>query len=421
MKPRFDDDEAVSVTLGTDGEDVPVKSSSEKPPKKKKKHYINDENKPNARYILSGKRWIIFWTVAAAVIFQIYFGIFGLRIPYFISLYGNESVKSLHAGHMMLQTAFQRQGEINWWKGYLVGITTSFPIGAALAVAGASFQSLFKNPLASPDILGVTAGGSLGGGIYILATLGSAGNGVMDVVHKVQIGPIVFPLGMFQVVMFVSGLAAVGLVMLIATAIDRNFRSMTTLMLTGMAISATCNSVLTYIKAVLMPTDDTDIRTNLLSTLLYGNFGGSGVWTITAALVIFAPILIFLGFRLNAMTFGEEAAKGMGIRTNAIRIGVVVCSTFLVISVVSTLGPISWVGMVAPFIGRMLVGPDNKKLLPFSMLLGSLIVTVLGEAHSLHLPVISFFAGTSAITFFSVVMFFGFLIWSRKRGGSAWL
>jgi iron complex transport system permease protein len=170
-----------------------------------------------------------------------------------------------------------------------------------------------------------------------------------------------------------------------------------------------------------MPTADADNRSSLLNVLMYGQLGSSASKLIVISLIIFTPILIFFSFRLNAMTFGEEEAKGMGIHTNFIRMGVIICSTFLVISVVSTVGQISWIGMVAPFIGRMLVGPDNKKLLPFSMILGSLLVAVFGEAHSFHVPLISFFSGTSSVTFFSILLFFIFLVWSRKRGGSVWM
>lgn len=382
--------------------------------------HVEGKEQSNNGYILSrGKHWIIFGIIVAAVIFQLFFGILGRRIPYFFSLSGDQPVKALHTG-IILSTEFQRQGEITWWKGYLGEIPGLLAVGAALAIAGASFQSLFKNPLASPDILGVTAGGTLGGGIYIMATVGTAGTGVL--VNKgIRLGPFNFPWGMFQVVMFFSGLATVALVMLIATKIDGKFRSVTALMLTGMAISAVCNSLLSCIKTALIPTDDTDNRSTLLNVLMYGQLGSSASKLIIISLIIFTPILIFLSFRLNAMTFGEEEARGMGIHTNVIRMGVIVCSTFLVISVVSTVGQISWIGMVAPFIGRMLVGPDNKKLLPFSMILGSLFVAVFAEAQSFHVPFISFFSGTSSVTFFSILLFFVFLVWSRKRGGSVWM
>lgn len=379
----------------------------------------NPKNEQNNRYILSGKYWIIFWIIVAAVIFQLFFGVLGMRIPYFISLLKGESVKALHTG-IILHTELQREGEIVWWKGYLSGIPGLMAVGAALALAGASFQSLFKNPLASPDILGVTAGGTLGGGIYLLATLGAAGTSAMEN-QGIKIGPFNFPWGMFQIVMFLSGLITVALVVFIAAKIDKKFHSVTALMLTGMVISAVCNSLLSCIKVILMPTADDDNRVSLLNVLMYGQLGSSASKLIIISLLIVTPILIFFSFRLNAMTFGEEEARGMGIHTNLIRMGIIICSTFLVISVVSTVGQISWIGMVAPFIGRLLVGPDNKKLLPFSMILGSLLVAVFAEAHFFHVPIISFFSGTSSVTFFSIVLFFIFLVWSRKRGGSVWM
>jgi iron complex transport system permease protein len=422
-RSRADEEEEVISFIFEDSSVTKTENKTYGSTKTKEKLTVHIEDdalkQANNRYILRGKYWIIFWIIVVLIVFQLFFGIFGMRIPYFISLLGDKPVKALHTSNI-LNTEIQRQGEITWWRGYLSGIPGLLAVGAALAIAGASFQSLFKNPLASPDILGVTAGGTLGGGIYILATVGAAGTGVLE--NKgLQLGPFNLPWGMFQIVMFLSGLATVGLVVLIATKIDRKFRSVTALMLTGMAISAVCNSLLSCIKTALMPTEDADNRSSLLNVLMYGQLGSSASKLIIISLIIFTPILIFFSFRLNAMTFGEEEAKGMGIHTNFIRMGVIICSTFLVISVVSTVGQISWIGMVAPFIGRMLVGPDNKKLLPFSMVLGSLLVAVFGEAHSFHVPLISFFSGTSSVTFFSIVLFFIFLVWSRRRGGSVWM
>ncbi|MFT9077775.1 FecCD family ABC transporter permease [Ethanoligenens sp.] len=415
-EPAAEQDEIIFVTLDE------TATAKRTPIKPRRTHFVKpkkQEARATTRYILSGKRWIVFWVIVALIVFQLFFGILGSRIPYFIRLFSARPIFPFHVDNHVLTTMAQIHSERVWQLAFLKGTASVFSIGAVLALAGSSFQSLFKNPLASPDVLGVTAGGSLGGGIYIIATLNAAGNTIQS--HGLQIGPLQFPLGMMQVVMLFSGLAVVLLVVLISTYINRQFRSTTTLMLTGMAISAVCTSILSYIKADLLPTDDTDNRITQLSVLMYGNLGNNAPLTIAIMGAVFTPILFLLGSRLDAMTFGEEEAKGLGIQTGLVRMSVIVCATFLVISVVSTVGPVSWVGMVAPFVARMLVGPDNKKLMPVSMVLGSLLVAVVEQVASFHLPVIRFFGPMTSITVASVILFFVFLVWSKKKGGSAWM
>lgn len=227
-------------------------------------------------------------------------------------------------------------------------------VGASLSVAGAAYQGMFKNPMVSPDLLGVAAGASVGACIGLLLSLNS-----------VEV----------QILAFISGLLAVLLVMLISSAVSQTgSNNLLTLVLSGTVISSLCTAVTSLIKYIA----DTETKLPEITFWLMGSLAKTGAWKNVIILLIMFLIgavpLYFLRWKINVMAFGEEEAQTMGIDTRKLRIIIIACSTLLTASSVATCGVIGWVGLVVPHISRFLVGPNYLKLLPCSMLMGGVFM-----------------------------------------------
>ncbi len=223
--------------------------------------------------------------------------------------------------------------------------------GAAVSAAGAAFQGLFRNPLVSPDLLGVASGASVGACIAILLSLSSP---------------------MIQLFSFVSGLAAVLLVVGVSTAVTRTSGGgLLIMVLSGIVISSLASAV-TSLTKYLAPTET---KLPEITFWLMGSFARSGsianLALLSAVFVLAAVPLLLLRWKLNVMSFGEEEARALGINTVRIRLVIITCATLLTASTVALCGVIGWVGLVIPHMCRFLVGPNYLALLPSSMVLGS--------------------------------------------------
>lgn len=235
----------------------------------------------------------------------------------------------------------------------------AFCIGAALAVAGATYQGLFRNPLVSPDILGVSAGAGLGAalGIYVAAT-----NFGSDVAN--------FPKDnflSFQILSFVGGLAAVSIVCAIV-ALIRSPESRLNFILIGIAIGSMFAAGTALIKLILQAED--------MRWLVYFLVGG--LYKITSAdfyptipifLLGIVPIFLFR-WHLNAIAMGEEEARTLGLNTRLL-VGIFIASsTLMTAAAVGLAGIMGWVGLLVPHFARLIVGPEFSRLIPASFLLG---------------------------------------------------
>lgn len=223
-------------------------------------------------------------------------------------------------------------------------------IGAALSLSGASYQSVFKNPLVAPDMLGVSSGACVGASLCILLGFSQAG---------VQGGA------------FVGGLLAVFLAVSIPRIIGKN--SIVMLVLSGIIVSGLTGSLLGIIKYLA----DSDTQ---LPAITYWQLGSlvSVVWTNLLASGV--PILLCMIFmmlirwRMNILTLSEEENHMLGKHNGFLRYAVILCATILTACSVCISGTIGWVGLVIPHFSRMMVGPDNRKLLPIAMVLGALFL-----------------------------------------------
>jgi iron complex transport system permease protein len=278
------------------------------------------------------------------------------------------------------------------WNVRLPRVAAAILIGAALASAGATYQGLFRNPLVSPDILGVSAGASLGAVLAIFLDQ---------------------PVVVIQISSFCGGLLAVGAVYAVGTAI-RDRDPVLTLVLAGVAIGAVVGAGISLIKILADPY-------NQLPAITYWLLGSltavtrADVLSILPATLIGLTPLILLRWRMNVMTLGDEEAQTLGVDTRITRTALIAGATLITAASVSIAGIVGWIGLVIPHIARLLVGPDFRKLLPASILLGGaymLVVDTLARSvAAIEIPL-------GILTAVVGAPFFLWLLASGRRGWS---
>lgn len=219
-------------------------------------------------------------------------------------------------------------------------------IGAALSVAGVSYQGMFRNPMVSPDLLGASTGAGFGAALALLLSM-----------------------NYFAVTLsaFLFGLAAV----MLAYLISRRSRMDITLsmVLAGMMISSLFTSGTSLIKLLA----DTESQLPAITYWLMGSLTSvRGRDVRFAALPVLLGILplLLLRWRINLLTLSEAEARSMGVDTRRLRLTVIFCATLMTAASVSISGMIGWVGLVIPHFCRMIFGYDYRRLLPASALLG---------------------------------------------------
>ncbi|EKT52973.1 FecCD family ABC transporter permease [Providencia burhodogranariea] len=226
-------------------------------------------------------------------------------------------------------------------------------IGGGLAIAGAAYQGMFRNPLVSPDILGVSAGAGVGAviGIFFGQSL-------------------VF----IQLAAFVGGLTAVTLVCLIAR-MARQHDPILSLVLVGVAISALCGSAISLMKILADPyTQLPSITFWLLGGL--SSITQSDLLSALPIMLIGIIPLLLLRWRMNLLSLSDEEAKSLGINVNLIRAIFIVSATLITASAVSIAGIIGWIGLIVPHITRMIVGANFRYQLPASMAIGAIMLLI---------------------------------------------
>jgi len=233
-------------------------------------------------------------------------------------------------------------------------------VGAGLSVAGAAFQGLFRNPLVSPHILGVSAGAGFGAAIAILFF----GNIIL-----------------VQVFSFIFGLAAV----FFTYALSRVYRTTPVLMLvlSGIIVGALFTASTSLLKYIADPVNQMpSIVFWLMGSL--NNVSNGDLLVVGPLILAGIAVLLSIRWRINLLTMGEEDARALGVNTELMRGIIIVSATVISASAVCITGIIGWIGLVIPHIGRLLVGPDNRQLLPVVALVGaSYLVTVDTLARSL--------------------------------------
>lgn len=265
-------------------------------------------------------------------------------------------------------------------------------VGVALGVAGATLQGLFRNPMADPGILGVSAGGAVGA-VVAIAT------GMTNLFFLAL--PAFAFMGAIGASFLVYGIAAVG-----------GRFSMTTLLLAGVALNAFLSAVVSAI-IILVPDNEA------LREILFWLAGGldSRAWEhvrIAAPPVLGGTAVALLMARdLNLLMLGDEEARSMGVRAGIARVTLLAAAALVTGAAVAVSGTIAFVGLVTPHVLRLVIGPDHRVLVPMSALGGAVFVTAADTVARTIIQPAEFRVGV--LTAFIGAPFFIFLLIRNKR------
>lgn len=256
-------------------------------------------------------------------------------------------------------------------------IAAAMFIGAALAAAGAAYQNLFRNPLVSPDILGVSAGAAVGAVVGIFFSLGALA---------------------VQSLAFAFGLAAVALVYSVARAV-RGHDPLLVLVLAGVVIGSLLGACVALMKYLADPYN----QLPAITFWLLGSLASAGPADLASMLPLLAigffPLWL-LRWRIDVLTLDDDEARALGVETARLRPAVIAAATLMTSAAVAVAGVVGWIGLVIPHLARLMVGPEFSRLLPASVLLGAaflLITDTLARAiveTEIPLGVLTAFIGT---------------------------
>lgn len=225
-------------------------------------------------------------------------------------------------------------------------------VGAALSLSGAVYQGIFKNPLVSPDFLGVSSGACIGAAMAILLSCSA---------------------GWIQLFAFAGGIGAVALTVLIPKAMRSDSNIM--LVLSGIIVSGAMSSILGFIKYIADPQTQ-------LAAITYWQLGSFAYIDAQALLGILplsgiaAAVLLAMSWWINILSLGEQEARSLGANVGLLRGLCIVCATILTAGAVCISGTIGWIGLVIPHFGRMLIGSDNRGLLPTVCFIGGMFLLI---------------------------------------------
>jgi iron complex transport system permease protein len=227
-------------------------------------------------------------------------------------------------------------------------VVAALVVGAALAAAGAAYQGMFRNPLVSPDILGVSSGAALGAALAIFLS---------------------WNLVAIQALAFAGGLGAVALVYGIGSSI-RGRDPLVTLILAGVVIGTLLGSCVALLKYLADPYNQLPAITFWLLGSLAAASPADLKVVLPTVLIGLVP-LVLLRWRMNLLTLPDDEARALGVDTARLRLAVVCAATLMTAASVALAGIIGWIGLLVPHAARMLVGPGFARMLPMAMILGA--------------------------------------------------
>ena len=257
-------------------------------------------------------------------------------------------------------------------------------VGAALALSGVVYQGIFKNPLVSPDFLGVSSGACVGAAIAILLSLSA---------------------GLVQVFAFFGGILAVTLTLLIPKLLRSDSNIM--LVLAGIIVGGAMSSILGFIKYIADPETQ-------LAAITYWQLGSfayvdnKAVLSVLPLSIAAAVILLMMAWWINILSLGEQEAQSLGANVSLLRGVCIVCSTILTAGAVCISGTIGWVGLVIPHFGRMMVGSDNRTLLPACCFIGGIFMLLVDTVTRIIGPAempVSILTGIIGAPFFAWLLY----------------
>mgnify|MGYP003308623308 CR=1 FL=1 len=273
------------------------------------------------------------------------------------------------------------------WNLRIPRILLALLVGAGLSVAGCAFQSLFANPLATPDTLGVASGASFGAVLGIL--LG-------------------FDLLGMQMFSFVMGAVAVALTWLGGSGKGRGLSSV---VLSGIMMGSLFNALVSLVKYVA----DSETQLPAITYWLMGGLSGAGYRNLifgAPPILLGIAVLFVIRWRMNLLPLSEDEAKSSGIDIYMLRAVTIICATMITASCVSMCGQVGWIGLLIPHMCRMKFGSNHLSLLPASVSFGAVFLvivdTVARTLTASEIPV-SILTAIIGAPFFIILM--------RKSGG----
>lgn len=280
-----------------------------------------------------------------------------LLITFFVSLFVGRYIISPYevSGILLDGLLGEAGGGIEYsvvWNLRLPRTLLNCFVGAGLAVAGAAFQGIFRNPLVSPDVLGVSSGAAFGAALGILLS---------GMNHLATVMALLF------------GIASVFMTYTLSKL--RGESSTLSLVLSGMIISAVFSALISLIKYVADPYD----KLPAITYWLMGSFTSASYSNLQmAGIPIFlgTVVLLLLRWRINILSLGDEDAYSLGVNPVKTRRVIIIMATLITASCVTVTGVIGWVGLVIPHICRMLIGVDHMKLLPVSCVVGAAFMII---------------------------------------------
>lgn len=248
---------------------------------------------------------------------------------------------------------FDRQSLLEspiFWNLRLPRVVLSVLVGAALSVCGATYQSVFRNPLTDPYVLGISSGASLGAAIAILLGLEA---------HLWGVGSMAL-LTALLTILLIFKIASIG-----------NRMHTTTLLLTGVCLTF----LITAVISLLMAMHQEKMESIIFWTM--GSFASSSwmdVWIVLPVVVIGILVVLFYSKDLNLLLVGSETAQSLGVEVEKVRRRLLLFTTLMVAFAVSACGVIGFVGLVVPHCVRLLCGADNRRIIPYSIFVGGLFL-----------------------------------------------
>lgn len=277
--------------------------------------------------------------------------------------------------------------EMTIWNVRMPRIILAVLVGAGLSVAGCGFQSLFANPLATPDTLGVASGASFGAALGLLLGLGMAG---------------------VQLTALLMGAIAVTLTWLAGSG---KSRGLSTIVLSGIMIGSLFSALVSLVKFVA----DEESQLPAITYWLMGGLNNAGYDTIKLGappIIIGIVILFLIRWRMNLLPLSDDEARSSGVNIKALRAVTIICATGITASCVSMCGQVGWVGLLIPHICRMKFGSNHMSLIPASISLGAafmiVVDTIARSVSATEIPV-SILTAIIGAPFFIILM--------RRSGG----
>lgn len=313
---------------------------------------------------LARRRNISVLLIAAILVFAIFIGALSagrFYVPF------NEVLRILAGQFLDLRQTWTTQEAQVVLGSRMPRVLLSMIVGGGLAVAGATLQAVFRNPLVSPQVIGVSSGASFGGVIALLLGLGT-----------------------FWLVGFSFAVGLLSIWIVISIGKTRSGGSTLMIVLGGIVVSALFSALVSLVTTIADP------YTTLPSIVfwLMGSFTSASIPKVLVALIpitLSTAVVLSLRWRINVLSLGDNEARSLGINPQPLRITLLAMVTLTTAGAVAVSGVIGWVGLVVPHIARLIVGPDHRILLPLSLLIGAgylaLIDTLSRSVTGAELPV----------------------------------